>query len=93
VGWGECISQFRESSLATKTIIEEGFVPLLVGDDALDVERLWHKMLGRIWWYGPEGIAAFSYLEAPSKIPLAKAGKKAKRRRSWSLQGVVFTHP
>lgn len=60
VGWGECISQFPESALATKTIIERGYAPLLVGDDALDVERLWHKMLGRTWWYGPEGIAAFA---------------------------------
>jgi len=59
-GWGECISQFREATLATKTIIEQGFVPLLVGDDALDVERLWRKMLDRICWYGPEGIAAFA---------------------------------
>jgi L-alanine-DL-glutamate epimerase-like enolase superfamily enzyme len=59
VGWGECISQFREASLATKLIIEQGFAPLLVGENALDVERLWHKMLDRIWWYGTEGIAAF----------------------------------
>ena len=59
VGWGECISQFKEASLATKLIIEQGFAPLLIGDDAIDVERLWHKMLDRIWWYGPEGIAAF----------------------------------
>ncbi len=60
VGWGECISQFREATLATKVIIEEGFAPLLAGEDGLDVERLWHKMLDRIWWYGPEGIAAFA---------------------------------
>ena len=59
VGWGECISQFPESSLATKIIIEQGYAPLLVGEDPLDVERLWHKMLGRVWWYGPQGIAAF----------------------------------
>ena len=59
VGWGECISQFPEAALATKTIIERGYAPLLVGQDALDVERLWHKMLARIWWYGPEGVAAF----------------------------------
>jgi L-alanine-DL-glutamate epimerase-like enolase superfamily enzyme len=59
VGWGECISQFREAALATKVIIEQGFVPLLIGEDALDVERLWQKMLSHIWWYGPEGIAAF----------------------------------
>jgi L-alanine-DL-glutamate epimerase-like enolase superfamily enzyme len=59
VGWGECISQFRESSLATKIIIEQGYAPLLVGENALNVENLWHKMQSRIWWYGPEGIAAF----------------------------------
>jgi L-alanine-DL-glutamate epimerase-like enolase superfamily enzyme len=60
VGWGECISQFRESSLATKIIIEQGYAPLLVGENALNVEHLWHKMQARIWWYGPEGIAAFA---------------------------------
>lgn len=60
VGWGECISQFREATLATKMIIEQGFAPLLINEDGLDVERLWHKMLDRIWWYGPEGIAAFA---------------------------------
>jgi L-alanine-DL-glutamate epimerase-like enolase superfamily enzyme len=59
VGWGECISQFGESALATKIIIEQGYAPLLVGENALEVESLWHKMLERIWWYGPEGIAAF----------------------------------
>jgi L-alanine-DL-glutamate epimerase-like enolase superfamily enzyme len=60
VGWGECISQFPESALAAKTIIERGFAPLLVGEDPKDIERLWSAMLARIWWYGPQGIAAFS---------------------------------
>ena len=60
VGWGECISQFREATLATKVIIEQGFAPLLTGEDGLDVERHWQKMLDHIWWYGPEGIAAFA---------------------------------
>ena len=27
VGWGECISQFRESALATKIIVEQGLPP------------------------------------------------------------------
>ena len=76
VGWGECISQLPEASLATKTIIEQGFAPLLVGDDALDVERLWHKMLSRIWWYGPEGIAAF----AVSAVDMAL----------WDLKGKIL---
>jgi L-alanine-DL-glutamate epimerase-like enolase superfamily enzyme len=59
VGWGECISQFPESALAVKTVIEQGYAPLLEGEDPIDVERLWNKMLARIWWYGPQGIAAF----------------------------------
>src|SRR5689334_3030537 len=59
VGWGECISQFPESALAARTIIECGYAPLLIGQDALDVERLWNVMLSRVWWYGPQGIAAF----------------------------------
>jgi L-alanine-DL-glutamate epimerase-like enolase superfamily enzyme len=37
VGWGECISQFPEATLATKTVIERGFAPMLVGQDASDV--------------------------------------------------------
>ena len=34
VGWGECISQFREATLATRLIIEEGYAPMLVGEEA-----------------------------------------------------------
>ncbi len=45
VGWGECISQFREATLATKIIIEQGFAPLLIGENGLDVERHWQKCL------------------------------------------------
>jgi L-alanine-DL-glutamate epimerase-like enolase superfamily enzyme len=59
VGWGESISQFEESALAVQTVIERGYAPLLVGEDPLDGSRLWEKMLGRIWWYGPQGIAGF----------------------------------
>lgn len=59
VGWGECISQFPEAALATATIIERGYAPLLIGAEAMDVEALWRMMVGRTWWFGPEGIAAF----------------------------------
>jgi L-alanine-DL-glutamate epimerase-like enolase superfamily enzyme len=74
VGWGECIAQFREAALATKVIIEEGFAPLLTGDNVLDTERLWQKMIDRIWWYGPEGIAAF----ATSAVDMALWDAKGK---------------
>ena len=79
MGWGECISQFRESSLATKIIVEQGFAPLLVGENALDVDRLWHKMLGHVWWYGPEGIAAF--------------GISAIDQALWDLKGKILGVP
>ncbi|HZP00475.1 MAG TPA: mandelate racemase/muconate lactonizing enzyme family protein [Terriglobia bacterium] len=79
VGWGECISQFPESSLAVKTVIELGYQPLLVGEDARDVERLWHKLLGRIWWYGPQGIAGF----AVSAVDMAL----------WDLKGKLMGVP
>lgn len=59
VGWGECISQFPESAEAVKLVIEEGFAPLLVGENSTDIEHLRQKMLKRVWWYGPQGIAAF----------------------------------
>lgn len=79
VGWGECISQFPESCLATKTVIEEGFAPLLKGQNALEVEARWHQMLDRVWWYGPQGIAAF----AVSAIDMAL----------WDVKGKVLGVP
>jgi L-alanine-DL-glutamate epimerase-like enolase superfamily enzyme len=79
VGWGECISQFRESALATKIIIEQGFAPLLAGESAVDVENAWHKMLDRIWWYGSEGIAAF--------------GVSAVDMALWDLAGKLLGQP
>jgi L-alanine-DL-glutamate epimerase-like enolase superfamily enzyme len=79
VGWGECISQFKEASLATKVIVERGLAPLLEGEDALEVEPLWQKMQKHIWWYGPEGIAAF----AVSAIDMAL----------WDLKGKALGLP
>ena len=79
VGWGECISQFPESAVATKIIIENGYAPLLIGESAFEVERLWHKMLGRVWWYGPQGIAAFGI----SAVDMAL----------WDLKGHLLNQP
>jgi L-alanine-DL-glutamate epimerase-like enolase superfamily enzyme len=60
VGWGEGISQVREASLATKVLVEDGFAPLIVGEDPLDIDRAWRAMCQHAWWYGVEGIAAFA---------------------------------
>jgi L-alanine-DL-glutamate epimerase-like enolase superfamily enzyme len=60
VGWGEGVSQFREAALATRILITDGFAPLLMRQDPLDVEVLWRKMCRHAYWYGVEGIAAFA---------------------------------
>ena len=85
VGWGECISQFREASLATKIIMEQGFAPLLVGENGLATEKLWRKMLDHAWWYGPEGIAAFAV--SAIDVALWDLYGKAADRPVWQLLG------
>lgn len=79
VGWGEAISQFPDSSYATKAVIEHGYAPLLIGESALEVERAWNIMQKRVWWYGPQGIAAF----AISAIDMAL----------WDLKGKLLGLP
>ena len=79
VGWGECISQFPESARAVKTIIEQGYSPLLLKEDPINVERLWRTLLARVWWYGPQGIAGF----AISAVDIAL----------WDLRGKLLSLP
>jgi len=79
VGWGEAISQFPEAALASKTLIDQGFAPIVVGADPLDLERLWREMCRHAYWYGVEGIAAF----AISAIDMAL----------WDLKGKLLGQP
>ena len=79
VGWGESVSQFPDSCHATKIVVECGFAPLLAGESALEVEACWQRMIDRIWWYGPQGIAAF----AVSAIDMAL----------WDLKGKLLGLP
>lgn len=79
VGWGEAISQFREASLATKLLVDQGFAPLILGQDPHDVEPLWQKMCAHAYWYGVEGIAGF----AISAIDMAL----------WDLKGKLLGQP
>ncbi len=79
VGWGEAISQFREATVATKVLVDDGFAPLITGEDPLDVEGLWQRMCAHAYWYGVEGIAAF----AISAIDLAL----------WDLKGKIHGQP
>jgi L-alanine-DL-glutamate epimerase-like enolase superfamily enzyme len=82
VGWGECVpmsgSGFPEACRATEAIIQ-GLASLAIGLDPLDNLAIWHRIKSRIWWYGPQGIAAF----ALSAIDMAL----------WDLKGKLLGIP
>lgn len=60
-GWGEAISQFRESTHATTALLENGLTDLLIGHNPLNNEMLWTMLRQQVWWYGDTGgIAAFA---------------------------------
>jgi L-alanine-DL-glutamate epimerase-like enolase superfamily enzyme len=59
-GWGECISQWPESAVAVKTLVEDGLAPLLAGRDPTEVRRLWELMRDHTFWIGRGGIASFA---------------------------------
>jgi L-alanine-DL-glutamate epimerase-like enolase superfamily enzyme len=84
-GWGEAISQFPEASLATKVLVDRGFAPLLLGEDAGNTQGLFQRMTRHAYWYGSEGIAAF----AISAIDMALWDLKGKALGVpvWSLLG------
>jgi len=80
VGWGECISQFLEATLATATFIENGLVDVVMNQDPLNVETLWEAMRQKVWWYGDVGgIAAFGI----SAVDMAL----------WDLKGKILGVP
>ena len=80
VGWGECISQFRESTHATAAMLDNGLTDLVIGRDPLDNEKIWDDLRQQVWWYGDVGgIAAF----AISAIDMAL----------WDLKGKLLNVP
>ena len=80
VGWGECISQFFEATLATATFIENGLVDVVMNQDPLNIETLWEAMRQKVWWYGDVGgIAAFGI----SAVDMAL----------WDLKGKILGVP
>lgn len=80
VGWGECISQFKEATLATAAMLRGGLTDSVIDQNPLDIETLWEALRGRAWWYGDAGgIAAF----AISAIDMAL----------WDLKGKILGLP
>lgn len=60
VGWGEAITGVPEASRAVATVLEDGFAPLLVGEDPTEIEALLARMRRRSYWYGTGGLATMA---------------------------------
>ncbi|MCC7321622.1 MAG: mandelate racemase/muconate lactonizing enzyme family protein [Rubellimicrobium sp.] len=79
VGWGECIAMWPEACKAVATIITDGFLPLLLGRLAEDIDGAWEAMRRHVFWYGEGGIASM----AISGIDMAL----------WDIRGKVAGKP
>jgi len=79
VGWGECIAMWPEACKAVALIISEGFLPLLQGCEADDIDGAWEAMRRHVFWYGEGGIASM----AISGIDMAL----------WDIRGKVAGKP
>jgi L-alanine-DL-glutamate epimerase-like enolase superfamily enzyme len=79
VGWGECIAMWPEACKAVATVITGGFLPLLSGHLAEDIDGAWVKMRRHVFWYGEGGIASM----AISGIDMAL----------WDIRGKVAGKP
>lgn len=78
VGWGEAVTMWPESSLATKALVE-GMAEILIGRNPLENVTLWRELKERAWWYGEGGIASF----AIAAIDIAL----------WDLKGKLLGQP
>ncbi len=79
VGWGEGIAMWPEACKATRTLIDEGFAPLLKDAGEITIAEAWDKMRAHAWWYGEGGIACFAY----SALDMAL----------WDIQGKIENKP
>lgn len=52
---------------ATRQVLEDDFAPLLIGENALDHERLWHKLYRRLQSVGRHGLV----MQAQAAVDLA----------------------
>ena len=60
VGWGESIAMWPEACKAVAVVIRDGFLPLLQGSVAEDIDGAWTKMRRHVFWYGEGGIASMA---------------------------------
>lgn len=74
-GWGECFGP-GNIALANKCIVERVIQPMIIGDDAIDRDVIWHKVYNLLRDHGQKGMP----LQALSGVDIALwdiAGKVA----------------
>ena len=54
-GWGECFGP-GTVALANKTIVEKVIQPLILGDDPMDRDVIWHKVYNLLRDHGQKGM-------------------------------------
>jgi len=75
VGWGEAITQFGPSTLATEVLVN-GMAEALIGSDPLNNVAIWHRLYAQGWWHGYRG-GLFNFALSAVDIAL------------WDLRGKV----
>ncbi|NDJ61598.1 MAG: mandelate racemase/muconate lactonizing enzyme family protein [Chloroflexi bacterium] len=80
VGWGECVTIFRENAASVAALLRHGLLEVVQDRDPLENITLWQALRQRVWWYGDVGgIAAF----AISAVDMAL----------WDLKGKILNQP
>ncbi len=77
-GWGECFGP-GNVALANKTIVEKVIQPMVIGQDPLDREVLWHKVYNLLRDHGQKGMP----IQALSGVDIAL----------WDLSGKITGLP
>ncbi|MEM6988124.1 MAG: mandelate racemase/muconate lactonizing enzyme family protein [Pseudomonadota bacterium] len=78
VGWGECFGP-GNVAVANKTIVEQVIQPLVVGEDPMAREVLWHRVYNLLRDHGQKGMP----LQALSGVDIAL----------WDLFGKIVDQP
>ncbi|MCK0129279.1 mandelate racemase/muconate lactonizing enzyme family protein [Erythrobacter sp. F6033] len=86
-GWGECFGG-GAIAFANKTIVERVIAPMIVGDDALDREVIWHKVYNLLRDHGQKGMPIQSL--SGVDIALWDIAGKAQGVPVWKLLGGAF---
>ncbi len=89
-GWGEGGAAARVAGPALGTAIEQSKEDL-IGENAADIERIWHKLYRRFTYFGSRGFG--TNLVAAIDIALWDIKGKATGRPVYDLLGGQFRHP